>query len=262
MFDPSCVRAITLDLDDTLWPMRPAIARAEEALQAWLAEHAPSTAALLSESATRHAIRAEIERRHADRLHDLTFLRREAIRAALLLAGDDPALAEPAFEVFYAKRQCVTLYEDARPALELLAARYPVIALSNGNADLRRIGLEACFYAQLGAREAGVAKPDARIFHAAAALAGVPAHAVLHVGDDPHRDALGALRAGMQAGWLDRAALGWQVALSQPVHGPTACAAPPPQPHERPHLHLPDLLALCDALGLSRSVAEPCDLAP
>lgn len=256
MFDPGRVRAITLDLDDTLWPVWPTIERAEAVLQAWLRVQAPATAALLAASATRRAIRAEVERRHADRLHDLSFLRCESIRVALSRAGDDPALAEPAFEVFFAERQRVALYDDVRPALEALAARYPVVALSNGNADVHRIGLGHCFHARLGAREAGVAKPDARIFHAAAALAGVPAQAVLHVGDDPHHDALGALRAGMQAGWIDRAARGWDAALAA-APAQAEAGALPAQPHERPHLHLPDLLALCDALGLSRPAADP-----
>ena len=35
------VRAITLDLDDTIWPIAPVILRAENALGAWLREHAP-----------------------------------------------------------------------------------------------------------------------------------------------------------------------------------------------------------------------------
>ena len=40
------VRAITLDLDDTIWPIAPVIVRAENALGAWLREHAPRTAEL------------------------------------------------------------------------------------------------------------------------------------------------------------------------------------------------------------------------
>ncbi|TAG35631.1 MAG: HAD family hydrolase, partial [Polaromonas sp.] len=32
MFNPALVKAITLDLDDTLWPVWPAIERAEKAL--------------------------------------------------------------------------------------------------------------------------------------------------------------------------------------------------------------------------------------
>jgi HAD superfamily hydrolase (TIGR01549 family) len=251
MFDPARVRAITLDLDDTLWPVWPTIERAEAVLQQWLHVHAPATATLLHDPAIRRAIRAEVERQHPQHRHDLSFLRREAIRMALRRAGDDPALAEPAFEVFFAERQRVTLFEDVRPALEALAARYPVVALSNGNADVHRVGIGQWFHARLGAREAGVAKPDARIFRAAAAMVGVAPEHVLHVGDDVHHDVLGALRAGMQAAWVDRAGRDWHAALATPPHGPTPAAAEPAAPHERPHLQVPHLAALCAALGLA-----------
>ena len=40
------VRAITLDLDDTLWPFAPIGARIEQVLHAWLLEHSPRTAEL------------------------------------------------------------------------------------------------------------------------------------------------------------------------------------------------------------------------
>jgi putative hydrolase of the HAD superfamily len=42
---PARIRALTLDLDDTLWPVWPAIQRAEAALHGWLLRHAPATAA-------------------------------------------------------------------------------------------------------------------------------------------------------------------------------------------------------------------------
>lgn len=35
------IRAISLDLDDTLWPIWPTIAKAEGVLLQWLAQHAP-----------------------------------------------------------------------------------------------------------------------------------------------------------------------------------------------------------------------------
>ena len=46
LFDPSRVRALTLDLDDTLWPVWPIIDRAEQVLHDWLASNAPLTAAM------------------------------------------------------------------------------------------------------------------------------------------------------------------------------------------------------------------------
>jgi FMN phosphatase YigB (HAD superfamily) len=69
--------------------------------------------------------------------------------------ANDPALAEPAFEVFFAERNRVTLFDDALPALEFLAARYPLVSLSNGNADVNRVGLGAYFQAAITAREFG-----------------------------------------------------------------------------------------------------------
>ena len=41
------LKALTLDLDDTLWPSAPAIAAAEKKLHAWLEREAPRMAAAL-----------------------------------------------------------------------------------------------------------------------------------------------------------------------------------------------------------------------
>jgi len=227
MLDISRVRAITLDLDDTLWPVWPTIHRAEVALTGWLTQHAPATAALSDQPEVKKAVRAEINARHADRAHDLSFLRLEAIRAMLLQAGELGDLAEPAFEVFFAERQRVNLFDDALPALAFWSQRYPVVALSNGNADVQRVGIGQHFHASVSAKSMGVAKPDLGIFVAGAAAAGVQVHEVLHIGDDAHADCVGGLAAGMQVAWLNREGHEW-------THGET-----------RPHLEVRDLYALC-----------------
>lgn len=227
MLDLSRIRAITLDLDDTLWPIGPTIVHAETQLQQWLAQHAPQAGALVSDRALAQRLRQQVQQAHPERLHDLSFLRLEAIRALLSHASADPALAEPAFEVFFAARQQVQLYDDALAALTHLAQRFPLVALSNGNADVHRVGLGAYFSASVSAREVGVAKPDRRIFEAGAQAAGVAPHDVLHIGDDAHLDAVGGMAAGMQVVWLNRAAAPW----------------PTGQP--RPHWELNTLQALC-----------------
>lgn len=209
MLDISKIRAITLDLDDTLWPIWPTIARAEKALATWLGQHAPGAAAVLADPHARHAVREHVTRTRPELGHDLSALRRESIRLALHRAHEDTRLAEPAFEVFFAERMQVDLFDDARPALAFLAARFPVVALSNGNADVGRVGLSEFFVAAVSAREFGVGKPDPRIFHAAASTAGVAADAVLHVGDDAALDVLGALSAGMQTVWVNRSEHLW-----------------------------------------------------
>ena len=227
MLDLSRIRAITLDLDDTLWPVWPTIHRAEAVLTDWLTQHAPATAALSGQAEVKKAVRTEINARHADRAHDLSFLRLEAIRALLVQAGDPADLAERAFDVFFAERQRVDLFDDALPALAFWSQRYPVVALSNGNADVHRVGIGQHFHASVSAKSLGVAKPDVRIFVAGAQAAGVQPHEVLHIGDDAHLDCVGALAAGMQVAWVNREGHDWS-------HGDT-----------RPHLDVRDLHALC-----------------
>lgn len=197
------VHAITLDLDDTIWPIGPVIVRAELALGEWLREHAPRTAALWPVEAMR-ALRDEVAAEHPHLAHDLTRQRLIALERMLRAAGDDVALAAPAFAAFFAARCDVTHYDDSLAALDRLAARAPLAALSNGNADLRRIGLMHVFRFQLGAREHGAAKPVASIFHAACRQLGCePAH-VLHVGDDVEMDIVGGARAGLHTCWINR----------------------------------------------------------
>ena len=203
LLDIGRVRAITIDLDDTLWPIWPTIARAEAVLLDWLKRHAPATAALFSSPTELRAIRVQMVTLRPDLQGDLSALRRESIRLALTQAGDAPALAEPAFEVFFDERQRVDLFADVHDTLAFLSARYPVVALSNGNADVHRIGIGHYFRGSVSASEFGVAKPDVRIFHAAANAAGVLPHEVMHVGDDATMDARGALDAGMQAVWIN-----------------------------------------------------------
>ncbi len=225
------IRAITIDLDDTLWPIWPTIERAERVLLEWLHVHAPATAQSLQTAEAVRAVRNEIGSLRPDLAHDLNGLRRESIRLALTRAGDDHTLAEAAFDTFFAERQRVELFEDALPALEFLSSRWPVVALSNGTADVHVVGLGRFFHASVSAHRVGFAKPDARIFALAAEAAGVPADSVLHIGDDAMLDVKGAMDAGMHAAWLNRAGVDW--------------------PHEgvTPHATVASLAQLCQGLA-------------
>jgi FMN hydrolase / 5-amino-6-(5-phospho-D-ribitylamino)uracil phosphatase len=205
----STIQAITLDLDDTLWPVWPTIRKAEAALHDWLTVNVPNTAALLETPESMRANRDSLVADFPHLAHDFSFLRQEGIRRSLVAGGDDPALAKIAFEVFFDARHQVELFDDALPALEYLSGRYPLIAISNGNADIQRVGLAKYFTGAISAAEFGVAKPDPRIFKAAAAAAGVSVAHVMHVGDDSALDAVGALQAGMHAVWLNREGKEW-----------------------------------------------------
>lgn len=202
------VRAVTLDLDDTIWPIAPVIVRAESALMAWLAEHAPRTAARFPLERVR-ALRDAVAHEHPHLAHDFTRQRMISLERMFAEAGDDPALADAAFEAFFAARCSVEHYPDSVDALERMARRLPLAALSNGNACLARIGLMPLFRFQLGAREHGAAKPDVSIFHAACARLGRAPQEVLHVGDDVEMDVVGATRAGLRTCWINREGRAW-----------------------------------------------------
>ena len=212
----SRIKVLSFDLDDTLWPVAPAIQAAEQAVFDWLRREYPRAIENHSIESMR-ALRATMARRHPHREHDMTFLRRSAIAEQLRAAGYGEEGVDAAFEVFFAARNQVQLYADVEPALQRLQRRYRLFALSNGNADLQRCGIDQYFDGHVSAQSAGVAKPDARIFAALAAAAGVGLHEVLHIGDDPLADVAGAVRSGMHAVWVRRESREWPTHLDAPT---------------------------------------------
>jgi FMN hydrolase / 5-amino-6-(5-phospho-D-ribitylamino)uracil phosphatase len=209
-------RVVSLDLDDTLWPVAPVIAAADAVLLDWLRTHYPKAAAGHTAESMR-AMRARLALRHPERSHDLTFLRRQSLAKQFTAAGYPAALCDQAMEVFLEARNRVQFYDDVRPALLRLRCVYRLYAVSNGNADLDRCGIGDYFHGHVTAISAGAAKPDARIFAALAEMAGVPPEEVMHIGDDPLADVVGARQAGMQAVWINRDSRTWPVALAPPA---------------------------------------------
>jgi HAD superfamily hydrolase (TIGR01549 family) len=221
------LRAITLDLDDTLWPVGPTLVAAERVLADWLAARAPATAAR-TDAESRAAIRKRLVAEHPERAHDMSFLRHEGLRRAMHEAGEDPRLADEAFAVFLDARQRVVPFDDVGPVLERWSARYRLVAVTNGNADVARTPIGRWFSGAVSAHELGCAKPDPRMFDAACAIAGARPDEVLHVGDDPALDVLGARAAGLHAAWLRRPAFAHR-------HPANACGDAVPPPFEDLH---------------------------
>ena len=202
------VHAITLDLDDTLWPFAPIGERIEQALHAWFVEHSPRTAERFPITEMR-TLRERVFAEFPQHAHDLGLLRRLTIERALQESGDDPGLTHAAYAIFFDERNKVDFYPDAEEALRRIAACVPVAALTNGNADLATIGIAHLFRFQLSAREYGAPKPDAGLFLETCSRLGVAPEHVLHVGDDPRTDIAGAAGAGLQSCWIDRGDHAW-----------------------------------------------------
>src|ERR1700684_2681456 len=206
---------LSFDLDDTLWAVEPVMLGAEAAMLAWLRERHPQVMRGQDRESLR-AMRARIAAQFPERSHDMTFLRHRALSEMFAAAGHPTTHADEAFEVFYAARNRVKLYDEVEGSLKRLSARYRLFAVSNGNADLQRCGIAQWFEGHVTAISAGAAKPDIRIFTRLLDEARVDAAQVLHIGDDPHLDVVGATRAGMQAAWINRDAKSWPAQLPPP----------------------------------------------
>jgi putative hydrolase of the HAD superfamily len=130
------------------------------------------------------------------------------------------------------------------PMLERLSREYRLAILSNWPLDLAVLRfLEAAgwrkhFSAVVVSHRVGVIKPWPRIFEIAAAELGVASGpAILHVGDDPGADVVGAQQ------------LGWRTAWVRVKPEDSSLPVAPPAPDARPDLTLDSVLDLEAALA-------------
>ena len=209
------IRTVTFDLDDTLWPIKPVIERADRRLYAWLSEHYP----LITEKFSKQAIlevRSKVVHEHADQIHDLTFLRKTVLGRISEAAGYGTRMVDDAFAIFDEERNIVDVFPDVRPALTTMRQSFTLIAVTNGNANLEKIGLRDLFDDVISAAAAGAAKPARHIFDTAVRAGGASAEETMHVGDHPEHDVHGARQAGLRAVWVNRNGHDWPQELPEP----------------------------------------------
>ncbi len=202
------IKAITFDLDDTLWEVWPVVERAEQLLHDWLAARYPRIPERFTPLELRE-LSDEVIAARPEIAHDRTLLRKEALRLAAARADYPEFDVEGAFSVFFIARNAVEPFADVRPTLERLARRYTLASLSNGNADLRLIGLHDVFAFSLNAIDVGAAKPESLMFDLARRRLAARPEQIVHVGDDPEHDVFGAAKVGFRTVWVNRTGRDW-----------------------------------------------------
>lgn len=202
------IKAITFDLDDTLWEIWPVVERAEDLLHDWLAARYPRIPARFTPLELRE-LSDEVSAARPELAHDRTLLRKEALGLAARRAGYAEFDVEGAFAVYFIARNAVEPFAEVRPTLERLGQRYTLASLSNGNADLRLIGLDDLFSLSLNAIEVGAAKPEPLMFQEICRLLRVSPDQIVHVGDDPEHDVQGGRNAGFRTVWVNRTGRDW-----------------------------------------------------
>ena len=205
------IRLITFDLDDTLWDNVPVIAGAEAAMRDWIATHAPRLASQPVDYLGKQ--RARLLDAEPGLKYRLSELRRRTLRSALQGVGygaDEAShVAEQAFQAMLEARHAITFFPDTVTTLEQLANRYQLGVITNGNADVRRLGLADYFSFILCAEELGIGKPDAAPFRAALERSGLAAAQAVHIGDHPGDDIAGAQASGWRAVWFNPQGKPW-----------------------------------------------------
>ncbi len=202
----SPVRVVTFDLDDTLWDLTPVLLRAERLCWEWLVRRCPELGLHFSIEALRE-LKAGLVAQQPELLHQISQQRLLTLEVALAQSGCEPSvvrqLAREAFEVFLLARHEVTFFDDALEVLAALSRDYTLGALTNGNADVERLGLARYFDFALAAEQVNASKPAPDLFLAAMARTGVDAPGMVHVGDHIENDVRAAQRLGIAAVWVN-----------------------------------------------------------
>ena len=200
------IKVITFDLDNTLWDVERVMIKAEEHLRAWLKAEVPEVVENFSGEALRD-LRTTVLEENPNLVHDLSKLRREVLYSAISRSGYKPleaaTHADAAFAEFYEARHRVVYFEGALETLATLAENYPLVALTNGNADFRKLRLDRFFSFGISAADVGVGKPAPDMFLDALGRAKALPVEAIHVGDHLIDDIQGSADVGMYTIWVN-----------------------------------------------------------
>ncbi|MCP3848954.1 MAG: HAD family hydrolase [Gammaproteobacteria bacterium] len=213
------IKLLTFDLDDTLWPCMITIVKTEEKLHQWFSKHHPNVTTHYSIKQLRQK-RIQLAQEHQHIAHDLTALRKKSFLQLSQEMGYSPQKEErfiqEAFDFYFSERNKVSLFDDVIPTLESLKKNYQLGAVSNGNADIYRIGLGHLFDFSWSAADAGQQKPHPIVFNSLLSQHKLSPSEVIHIGDDPITDIQGAQQSNIRSIWLNRNNTPWPEALNPP----------------------------------------------
>lgn len=200
------IKVISFDLDDTLWAVQPVIDEANRRLYTWYQQHAPRFTERFSLNDFSE-LQQQAHQHYPEHAYSVTKVRQNMIHLGLTEAGyegeERATLAEQSFAVFLAARNEVSFFEHALTMIETLHPDYQLGALTNGNADINRVGLDRYFDFAIHADHIGIGKPDSRMFKALLDLTDTSPAEVLHVGDSLEHDVAGAKQSGVHSLWVN-----------------------------------------------------------
>lgn len=198
-------KAISFDLDDTLYDNHPIIKKAESEFLVYLTTTYPK----LSELTERkwHLYKNILIKETPSLRHDVSQWRKEILKRVMVVYGipmvDAIRYAQVAFQKFLELRSNFSVPPASITLLKALSLHYPVVAITNGNVDVKQIGLNDSFEFVLKAGKGLNSKPHIDLFQQAALQLEIDISDILHVGDHLITDVYGAQNNQAQAVWFN-----------------------------------------------------------
>ena len=212
------IRAISFDLDDTLYDNRPVIENAEQ----WMVEHMRDQylASAMYDRAWWLQLKHELQKADPSLHDDVSRCRLMMLEVGLQRGGmpieEAQAEAKRCFAEFLEVRSRVTVPDASIEVLKQLSRHFPLVVITNGNVLLDRIGLDGHFKHVLKAGNGRKMKPAPDMFRIMAAQLKLKPQQILHVGDDVTTDVFGAIRNGYQAAWVNAQGQDWRTLHTLP----------------------------------------------
>lgn len=197
----SAPKALTFDLDDTLYDNYPAIKRAEQCLAEAVRQRFPRAAKVSSDQLIQ--IKRNVIFEQPSLAWDMGQLRLKTLRHLVSLDTQKNVeqAAQDLFDLFYKERSKVSIHSNTIAVLEALSKRLPLVGITNGNVNAKQAGFDHVFTRIIHASVNNPAKPDSSMFMQAASVLALPTHSILHVGDSLVNDVYGAYCAGFNSAW-------------------------------------------------------------
>ena len=206
------IKYISFDLDDTFWDVMPTIYRAEDLTSSWIKENYPGADKII-QSTNMMDLRNKLLKEDPSLLVKISDLRTKMFYEVGLLAGynkeESDMLSKNAFNIFIEARNDVKLFEGVQETLESLNQNYSLGVITNGNADLKKIGIDHLFSHIFSSANSGAHKPDPKAFEILIEASGLKPEEICHVGDHPLNDVKGSLDCGMQPIWFKNKDAEW-----------------------------------------------------
>ena len=199
------IKVITFDLDDTLYDNVPVMRKTEEQVLAYLHQTYPALCQMTVDDFKQ--VRMALRDVEPEIYHDVSHWRWRSIEHILRQHNcsevDAQQGATKAMSVFAQWRSCVDVPKNTYETLEKLSQHFVLAAITNGNANMEKLGLAQYFSFILRAGPDGRAKPYNDMFVEASQRLNLPVSQILHVGDHLLTDVAGAINAGAQACWIN-----------------------------------------------------------